>query len=124
MQLTVFGNSNLGTEQIFDGMSKWLADISTLDEESLNGLQSNGSAAKGKQCSFTIGHIIGCNGNSVGQALDICCDIAIDYRYFLARIITLLSGTISILNTLLVDDQKTHREFVALSCTRLANGTF
>jgi len=38
MQLTAFGDLNIGAEQFFNGMGKGLADIPTIGQEALNGL--------------------------------------------------------------------------------------
>ena len=38
VQLTAFGDLNLSALELFNGLGKWLADISTIGQETLNGL--------------------------------------------------------------------------------------
>jgi len=115
---------NLGTEQFFNGLGKWLADIPTIGKDALNSFQISSAAAKRKQCALAIGHIGRRDGNGVGQALRIDGNVALDPRYFLAGIVALLSCAIGILDALCVDDQKARRGFAPLSYTSLANHIF
>jgi hypothetical protein len=36
MQLTAFGDLELGAEQIFSGVGKWLADMPSISQDALN----------------------------------------------------------------------------------------
>ena len=38
VQLTAFGDLNLGAEPLFNGLGKWLTDIATIGQNALNGL--------------------------------------------------------------------------------------
>ena len=99
-------------------------DISAIGQDALNSLQISSTAAEGQQCPLAVGHIGSRNGDRVGQALDIDGNVALDPRYFLARIVAFLTCTIGILDALRVDDQKARRGFAPLSCTSLANHIF
>ena len=105
-------------------MGKWLTDIPAIRQDALNSLQIGSAAAEGKQCALAVGHFGCCNGNGVGQALRIDGNVALDPRYFLARIVAFLPRTIGILDALCVDDQKARRGLAPLSCTSLANHIF
>lgn len=115
---------NLGTEQFLDGLGKWLTDIPTIGQEALNGLQISRAATEGQQGSFTVCYL-GCrDSNRMRQALGIDRNVALDSRYFLAGVVAFFPGTIGILHTLCVDDQKARRGFAPLFCTSLANHIF
>lgn len=73
---------------------------------------------------LAVGHFGCCNGNGVGQALRIDGNVALDPRYFLARIVAFRPRTIGILDALRVDDQKARRGLAPLSYTSLANHIF
>ena len=105
-------------------MGKWPTDISAIGQDALNSLQISSAAAESKQCTLAVGHFGCCNGNSVGQALRIDGNVALDPRYFLAGIVAFLSRTIGILDALRVDDQEARRGLAPLSCTSLANYIF
>ena len=124
MQLTAFGDLNLGTEQFLNGLGKGLADIPTIGQEALNGLQVGCAAAQGQQRPLAVGHIGRRDGDRVGQALRIDSNVALDPRYLLPGIVALGARTIGVLDALRVDDQKARRGFAPLSCTSLANHIF
>ena len=124
MQLTAFGDLNLGAEQFFNGMGKGLTDISAIGQDTLNSLQISSTAAEGQQCPLAVGHVGSGDGNRVGQALGIDGNVAFDSRYFLAGVVAFLTRTIGIPDALRVDDQKARRGFAPLSCTSLANHIF
>jgi len=124
MQLATFGDLNLGAEQFFDGMGKWLANIPSISQDALNRIQVGGAAAEGKQSTFTVGYIGRRNGDCMGQGLGILRNVALDSRNFFASIVALLASTIGVLDALCVDDQKLRRGFAPLSCTSLADHIF
>lgn len=95
---------NLSAEKLFNGMGKWLTDIPSIGQAALNSSQISSAAAESKQCALAVGHFGCCNGNGVGQALRTDDNVALDPRYFLARIVAFLSGTIGVLDALCVDD--------------------
>ena len=113
MQLAAFGDLNLGAKEFFNSQGKGLADIPTIGQNALNGLQISRATAKGKQCALAVSHLCRRDG-----------DVTLDPRYFLAGIVAFLSRTIGVLDALRVDDQKARRGFAPLSCTSLANHIF
>ncbi len=124
MEFAAFGDSNLGTEQFLNGLSKGLADIPAVGQNALNGLQISSATTEGKQCPFAVSHLGRRDGDCVGQALGVDGNVALDPRNLLARIVAFLSCAIGILDALRVDDQKARRGFAPLFCTSLANHIF
>ena len=83
MQLTAFGDLNLSAEQFFNGLGKWLTDISAISQNALHGLQISRTTAQCKQCPLAIRYLGCCNGNGVGQTLGVDSNVALDSRTFL-----------------------------------------
>lgn len=71
MQFAALGDLYLGAEQFPNGLSERLADIATIGQDALNGLQISRATLQGQQCALAVCHIGGGNGNGVRQALGI-----------------------------------------------------
>lgn len=65
MQFAAFGDLNLSTEQFFNGQGKRLADIPTIGQDALNGLQISSAATQGQQCPLAVGYLGSRDGNCV-----------------------------------------------------------
>ena len=70
MQLTAFGDLNLGAKQFFNGMGKWLTDIPAIRQDALNSLQIGSAAAEGNVIAKQSGRglwmtAVGTEGNAI-----------------------------------------------------------
>ena len=124
MQLAAFCDLDVGTEQFFHSLGEGLADISTISQDALDGLQICHATPQRQQGAFPVGYVGRRNGDGVRQSLGIHRNVAFDARHLLASIVTFLSRTIGVLDALRVDDQKARRGFAPLSCTGRANHIF
>jgi hypothetical protein len=84
---------------------KGLPHVAAVGQQALSQPQTRLAATYPSQRSLAIRHLGGGDLNSMGQTLCVHCNVALDARNFLARVIALATGRVRVLHALRVHDQ-------------------
>ena len=121
VQLASFCDLDAGSELLVDRVGERFAGVAAIGEHAGDLGQAGGASIKRRQCAVAVRHLGRRDGDGVGQPLRIDRDVTLDTGYFLACVIALLAGRISVLHALRVDDQEAGRATPPLSGAVLAN---
>ena len=126
VQFAAFGNlhGDMLTQNIAYALRKRLAHIAAIAQNTLHLAQFRLTTLQRLQGAFPVRDFGGRDGNGMRKSLRIHGDVALDARYLLTRVVTLLARRVRILHALRIDQQKRAASGAPLSLARRAKLIF
>ena len=124
MEFIAFDHLHRGLDPLHYAVGKGLARVAAIDQHTLYRVQIRLAPVDGGQCAVTVGHIGGGDGDSMGQALRVHCNMPLDAAHFLARVVALFFCRIGVLDALCVNNDEGGRGVAPQFLAGLANRFF
>ena len=124
VQLIAFDDLYGGLQPLHDAVGEGLAAVATVHQHAFHAYEIRLAAIDGRESAVPVGHLRRGHGHGMRQSLRVHCNVRLNARHLLARIISLLLGAVGVLRALRVHDQEAGRGVAPLFLAGLANGFF